>query len=168
MFKNPLKYTQGGSTNNAVQQVTQIISDIAGISSDEVTAKLQQISQDEQAMQMLSQALQLINNGDEQGVQLIKQMFGSKLAKGGKIHDFICKHSKGGKTDCGCTDKKQDGGLIKAKNYYARHANAGIIRKLQNFLGAPRARLSILRLKIRKSKRQLSLLPARRLRMTPS
>lgn len=30
----------------------------------------------------------------------------------------------------------QDGGLIRAKSYYDRHANAGIIRKLQNFLAA--------------------------------
>ena len=30
----------------------------------------------------------------------------------------------------------QDGGLIRAKSYYNRHANAGIIRKLQNFLAA--------------------------------
>ena len=59
-----------------------------------------------------------------------------KLKAGGKINAFICKHAKGGRVDCGCTQKAQDGGLVRASAYYANHANEGIIRKLQNFLSA--------------------------------
>lgn len=98
----PRYMQQGGSISQeeATNQVVQVISNIAGVSTDQVMSKLQEISQDEKAVEMLSQALELANKGDEQGIQWIKQTFGSKFAKGGKIHDFVCKHARGG--NCGC------------------------------------------------------------------
>lgn len=98
----PRYMQQGGSISQeeATDQVVQVISSIAGVSTDQVISKLQEISQDEKAVELLSQALELVNKGDEQGIQWIKQTFGSKFAKGGKIHAFICKHAKGG--NCGC------------------------------------------------------------------
>lgn len=40
----------------------------------------------------------------------------SKFKKGGKIHQFLCKHARGGHVaDCGCSKKMQEGG----KNGYA-------------------------------------------------
>ena len=142
MFKNPLKYQNGGATEER-NVVINAISEIAQIPVEEVNVKLEQISQDQEAIQMLSDALNAVKQGDRNGYRIIQQMFNPQssdtgmLKHGGKILDFICKHAKGGAIDkCGCGKKvsMQDGGLMRATSYYNNHANSGIIRKLQNFL----------------------------------
>ena len=112
MFKNPLKYQNGGSVQ-AREQVVSAISEIAQIPVEEVNSKLDQISQDQESIQLLSEALQAVQKGDERGYQVIKQMFNPQsetgvFAKGGKIQDFICKHAKGGNVkECGCGGKTE-------------------------------------------------------------
>ena len=114
-FNNPLKLQQGGTTEDARTQVISVISEVAGITPEEVDSKLAQLSQNEEAVQLLSQGLQLLKEGNQEGVTIIKQLFSPQSAKnGGKIYDFICKHAKGGKVDCGCgVEKNQFGGFLK-------------------------------------------------------
>ena len=123
MFKNPIKkYQNGGSVNQnqAMQQVVEFISQVAKVSPEEVMATLDKIKGDEDAINALSQALELAKNNDERGFQTIQLMFNPKtntqFAKdGGKLHDFICKHAKGGYVaGCGC---KEDGGTVNNKGY---------------------------------------------------
>lgn len=38
--------------------------------------------------------------------QFQQEMSGQSFRNGGKIHDFICKHAKGGRVDCGCGGTK--------------------------------------------------------------
>ena len=119
MFNNPLrKYQIGGniSEDQAMQQVVEFISQVAKVSPEEVVTKLDQIKGDENAVKLLSDALELAKNNDERGFQAIQQIFNpqiaSKFAKGGKLHDFICKHAKGGYiAGCGC-----GGDIIRAQN----------------------------------------------------
>lgn len=112
MFKNPLKYQNGGAVQ-AREQVVSAISEIAQIPIEEVNSKLDQISQDQDSIQLLSEALQAVQKGDERGYQVIKQMFNPQsantgmFAKGGKIQDFICKHAKGGNVNCNCENKTE-------------------------------------------------------------
>lgn len=112
MFKNPLKYQNGGAVQ-AREQVVSAISEIAQIPIEEVNSKLDQISQDQESIQLLSEALQAVQKGDERGYQVIKKMFNPQsetgvFAKGGKIQDFICKHAKGGNVkECGCGGKTE-------------------------------------------------------------
>ena len=126
MFKNPIKkYQNGGSVNQnqAMQQVVEFISQVAKVSPEEVMATLDKIKGDEDAINALSQALELAKNNDERGFQAIQLMFNPKtntqFAKdGGKLHDFICKHAKGGIVKgCGC---KEDGGTVNNKGYTAQ------------------------------------------------
>lgn len=126
MFKNPIKkYQNGGSVNQnqAMQQVVEFISQVAKVSPEEVMATLDKIKGDEDAINALSQALELAKNNDERGFQAIQLMFNPKtntqFAKdGGKLHDFICKHAKGGYVaGCGC---KEDGGKVDNKGYTAQ------------------------------------------------
>lgn len=123
MFKNPIKkYQNGGAVNQnqAMQQVVEFISQVAKVSPEEVMATLDKIKGDEDAINALSQALELAKNNDERGFQTIQLMFNPKtntqFAKdGGKLHDFICKHAKGGYVaGCGC---KEDGGTVNNKGY---------------------------------------------------
>ena len=113
MFTNPLKYQNGGAVQ-AREQVVNAISEIAQIPAEEVNLKLDQISQDQESIQLLSEALQAVQKGDERGYQVIKQMFNPQatdtgiFAKGGKIQTFICKHAKGGNVkECGCGGKTE-------------------------------------------------------------
>lgn len=119
MFNNPLrKYQIGGniSEDQAMQQVVEFISQVAKVSPEEVVTKLDQIKGDENAVKLLSEALELAKNNDERGFQAIQQIFNpqvtGKFAKGGKLHDFICKHAKGGYI-AGCECGKN---IIKAQN----------------------------------------------------
>lgn len=111
MFKNPLKYQQGGSTQDAMQQLVAWLVQNTGLDEGQISQRLNQILNDDTAKQELVNNLQSMQNGDQKAAERIKSMFVPQSAKfGGKIQDFICKHAKGGKAGCGC--KKQNGGQM--------------------------------------------------------
>ena len=143
MFKNPLKYQQGGKAKQAEQeqlvQLFQAAAENAQVDAQELVQKASEIGDNEEAAAQFMQGLQLCAQGDPEGIKFIQNLFQQPAyKKGGKLLDFVCKHAKGGYVaGCGCggnVKKEQDGGLVRAKAYYDRHANEGIIRKLQNFL----------------------------------
>ena len=139
----PLKYQKGGTTASQEQlvQLFQAAAENAQVDPQQLVQKASEIGQDEEAAAQFMHGLQLCAQGDPEGIKFIKSLFQSQaFKKGGKIFEFICKHKKGGYVSgCGCdgnVKKEQDGGLVRARAYYANHANEGIIRKLQNFLSA--------------------------------
>ena len=98
MFKNPLKYQQGGSTQDAMQQLVAWLVQNTGLDEGQISQRLSQILSDDTAKQELVNNLQSMQKGDQEAVERIKSMFVPQSAKfGGKIQDFICKHGKGGK-----------------------------------------------------------------------
>lgn len=118
MFNNPLKkYAIGGnvSAEEAVNQMSAELSRVLGIDENTTKARLTEILSNEEESQIFKTALAKVQQGDDQAMQTIAQLF-SKAPKskaspfshklGGKIHDFICKHAKGGdiKAGCGCKD----------------------------------------------------------------
>lgn len=135
-FTNPLKYAEGGQMSEQQQQQLYAFAEwlptrhpeFEGMTQDQIIQVLNKLSETDegllQVQQYMSDFQEELNNKEP------------KLKAGGKINAFICKHAKGGRVDCGCTQKAQDGGLVRARAYYANHANEGIIRKLQNFLSA--------------------------------
>ena len=135
-FTNPLKYAEGGQMSEQQQQQLYAFAEwlptrhpeFEGMTQDQIIQVLNKLSETDEG---LLQVQQYMNDFQEE-----LNSKESKLKAGGKINAFICKHAKGGRVDCGCTQKAQDGGLVRARAYYANHANEGIIRKLQNFLSA--------------------------------
>lgn len=131
MFKNPLKkYASGGVTSTQEQKLVQIFSKAASklnIKPEVLVQKVQELT-GEQQMSFV-QAIQDVADSDNpkpESLQLIQSMFGQpsqSFEKGGKIHDFICKHAKGGHmAGCGC---KEDGGEIELgeKGYKVRNGS---------------------------------------------
>ena len=116
MFKNPLKYQSGSSLSQEQMVENQLIEAVAeglGAQPEQVKARLEQIKSDPTEIQQLQQALQLMQKDRKSGFKAILNLFAKKpqSAKfGGKIHDFICKHAKGGSVDCGCAKKMANGG----------------------------------------------------------
>ena len=104
MFKNPLKYQQGGKTQNALGQLVKWLVQNTGLDENQISQRLNQILSDDTAKQELVNNLQNMQNGDQNAAQNIIGMFTPQSAKfGGKIHDFICKHARGGQVaGCGC------------------------------------------------------------------
>lgn len=118
MFKNPLKYQQGGKAKQASQeqlvQLFQAAAKNAQVDPQELVQKASELGNDEQAAAQFMQGLQLCAQGDPKGIEFIKSLFQQPAyKKGGKILDFICKHAKGGYVSgCGCrgnVKKAQDG-----------------------------------------------------------
>jgi hypothetical protein len=119
MFKNPLKYQQGGSVATAQQQeqlvqLFQAAAQNAQVSPEALVQKAQELSKDEQSATQFMEGLQRCAQGDPAGIQFIKSLFQKQTFKqGGKIHDFICKHAKGGYVagcECGGSVKKAEDG----------------------------------------------------------
>lgn len=132
MFNNPLKkYKSGGVTpEQARQQVVQFIIQKTGATEDQVNGFLDKISGDEKALGEFQQILELASKDDPKGIDMLKQLFGTQSSqfakKGGKLHDFICKHKKGGVAGCGCSPIKGDNGIpggIPATDYGYRAIN---------------------------------------------
>lgn len=121
MFKNPLKYQEGGSVQDAMKQLVAWIVQNTGLDEGQVSQRLNQILSDDTAKQELVTNLQNMQKGDREAEERIKNMFIPQNAKfGGKIQDFICKHAKGGKAGCGC--KKAEGGEIENGEMVQKHA----------------------------------------------
>ena len=114
MFKNPLKYQQGGKTKDALGQLVKWLVQNTGLDENQISQRLNQILSDDTAKQELVNNLQSMQNGDQNAAQNIIGMFMPQSAKfGGKIRDFICKHAKGGALKgCGC---KKEGGEVENK-----------------------------------------------------
>lgn len=113
MFKNPLKYQKGGTAASQEQlvQLFQAAAENAQVDPQQLVQKASEIGQDEEAAAQFMQGLQLCAQGDPEGIKFIKSLFQKPtFRRGGKIYDFICKHSKGGNINgCGC---KEDGGKV--------------------------------------------------------
>ena len=111
MFKNPLKYQQGGKTQDPIGQLVKWLVQNTGLDENQISQRLEQILNDDTAKQQLVSNLQNMQKGDQNAAQNIIGMFVPQSAKfGGKIRDFICKHAKGGALKgCGC---KQEGGKV--------------------------------------------------------
>ena len=117
MFKNPLKYQEGGKANKASQeqlvQLFQAAAENAQVDPQELVQKASEIGDNEEAAAQFMQGLQLCAQGDPEGIKFIKSLFQQPAyKKGGKILDFICKYARGGYV-AGCSCKKQEGGAIK-------------------------------------------------------
>lgn len=104
MFKNPLKkYKLGGSIQQAEEDLINSVAQVLKKPVEEIRARYQQIKQNKQESTRLYQALAMLQNGDEEnGSNILISLFSNSFKNGGKIHDFICKHAKGGSVDCGC------------------------------------------------------------------
>ena len=111
MFKNPLKYQQGGKAKQANQeqlvQLFQAAAKNAQVDPQQLVQKASEIGEDEQAAAQFMQGLQLCAQGDPKGIEFIKSLFQSPaFRQGGKVWDFICKHARGGYVaGCGCGQK---------------------------------------------------------------
>lgn len=68
---------------------------------EQIAQALDSMSKTPEGKKQLQQLMNQFQQEIQEGSQSFKQ--------GGKIHDFICKHARGGKVDCGC---KQEGGNI--------------------------------------------------------
>ena len=108
------KYANGGTNANG-EKLAQIFSTAAsklGIEPEALVQKAQELQGNAQVG--FVQALQDIaenDNPNPQSVQIVQNLFSKSQAfkKGGKIEQFVCKHAKGGKANCGCMD---DGGKV--------------------------------------------------------
>ena len=120
MFENPLrKYAAGGVTSAQEQKLVQIFSKAASklnIKPEVLIQKVQELTGEQQMGFM--QAIQDVadnENPKPESIQLIQSVFAQPsqaFREGGKIHDFICKHARGGYlSECGC---KQEGGQIES------------------------------------------------------
>ena len=108
MFKNTLKYQQGGKTTQADQeqlvQLFQAAAENAQVDPQELVQKASELGDNEEAVAQFMQGLQLCAQGDPEGIKFVKSLFQEPAyKKGGKILDFVCKHAKGGYVaGCGC------------------------------------------------------------------
>jgi hypothetical protein len=113
MFKNPLKYQQGGNVQNAMDSLVKYLVQNTGLDQNQITQRLQQILSDDTSKAKLADVLKRMQNNDTSAEQELLSMFTpqepANRKLGGKINDFICKHAKGGKAGCGC---KQEGGSL--------------------------------------------------------
>lgn len=115
MFKNPLKYQQGGQTPTQEQQklleafiewLPKKVKEFQGMQPEQIAQALDGMSKTDEGKKQLQQLMMQFQQEMQWGSQSFKQ--------GGKIYDFVCKHAKGGKAGCGC---KEEGGNI-SKNQH--------------------------------------------------
>ena len=112
MFKNPLKYQQGGQLNQEQQQMLAAfidwlpkrVKEFEGMQPEAIVQALDGMSKTPEGQRQVQAYVEQFQN-EMNGIT------SNKL--GGKIQDFICKHAKGGHVGCGC---KQDGDIVKSQN----------------------------------------------------
>jgi len=115
MFKNPLKYQQGGTTPSQKEQQVLVafiqwlpkrVKEFQGMRPEAIAQALDGMSKTAEGKKQLQQLMMQFQQEMENESQAFKQ--------GGKIHDFICKHARGGRVDCGCksVEKAEDGTLL--------------------------------------------------------
>ena len=102
MFKNPLKYQQGGQLNEQQQQMLAAfidwlpkrVKEFRGMQPDAIVQALDGMSKTPEGQKQVQQLMEQFQQ-ESQSVQSAKH--------GGKIQDFICKHGRGGAVaGCGC------------------------------------------------------------------
>lgn len=125
-----LKYQKGGSTASPQQQeqlvqLFQAAAKNAQVDPEALVQKAQEVSTDEQSAAQFMQGLQLCAQGDPEGIRFIQGLFKPAYKRGGKIHDFVCKHGKGGINGCGCVPKGDKGYKVQNGSYTAEVNAAG-------------------------------------------
>lgn len=112
MFKNPLKYQQGGQLNEQQQQMLAAfidwlpkrVKEFQGMQPDAIVQALDGMSKTPEGQKQVQQLMEQFQQ-ESQSVPSAK--------RGGKIQDFICKHGRGGAVaGCGCekhVEKAQGG-----------------------------------------------------------
>jgi len=111
MFKNPLKYQQGGQLNEQQQQMLAAfidwlpkrVKEFQGMQPDAIVQALDGMSKTPEGQKQVQQLMEQFQK-ESQSVPSAKH--------GSKIQDFICKHGRGGVAGCGCekpVEKHQDG-----------------------------------------------------------
>ena len=112
MFKNPLKYQQGGQLNEQQQQMLAAfidwlpkrVKEFQGMKPDAIVQALDGMSKTPEGQKQVQQLMEQFQQ-ESQSVPSAK--------RGGKIQDFICKHARGGQVaGCGCekhVEKAQSG-----------------------------------------------------------
>lgn len=111
MFKNPLKYQQGGQLNQEQQQMLAAfidwlpkrVKEFEGMQPEAIVQALDGMSKTPEGQKQVQAYVEQFQN-EMNGVASHKL--------GGKIQDFICKHAKGGHVGCGCTKKGEDGLVV--------------------------------------------------------
>lgn len=106
MFNNPLrKYQQGGQTPSKeqeqmmaafIQWLPTKIPEFQKMEPEQIVQQLNQLSQTEEGKNYIQDLM----------AQFYEEYKSQSFRNGGKIHDFICKHAKGGRVDCGCGGTK--------------------------------------------------------------
>lgn len=121
MFKNPLKFQQGGVTSSQENEVVRIFSAAATklqMKPEALLQKAQELQGDQQtAFIRAIQDIAESDNPKQESIQMIQSVFGKEpqsFKTGGKIRSFICRFGHGGITDCGCGGSIQKGqaGLV--------------------------------------------------------
>ena len=111
MFKNPLKkYQQGGAAPTQEEQqvlaafiewLPKRVKEFEGMQPEAIAQALDGMTKTPEGQKQVQQLMEQFQQ-EMQSAQAFRQ--------GGKIHDFICKHSKGGHVaGCGC---KENGGSV--------------------------------------------------------
>lgn len=128
MFNNPLrKYAVGGTAPTQEQQklladfiewLPKRVKEFQGMKPEAIVQALDGMSKTPEGQKQVQQLM-------EQFQQEMQQSGQQAFRNGGKIHDFICKHAKGGAIDCGCggSVKKAQNGSGKAFNNIDRYYN---------------------------------------------
>lgn len=106
MFNNPLrKYQSGGTAPSQqeqeimaafIQWLPTKIPEFQQMQPEQIVEQLNQMSQTEEGKNYINDLM----------AQFYQEMQGQTMRNGGKIKDFICKHAKGGRVDCGCNGTK--------------------------------------------------------------
>lgn len=106
MFNNPLrKYQEGGQAPSKeqeqmmaafVQWLPTKIPEFQKMEPEQIVQQLNQLSQTEEGKNYIMDLM----------AQFYEEYKSQSFRNGGKIHDFICKHAKGGRVDCGCGGTK--------------------------------------------------------------
>jgi len=112
MFKNPLKYQQGGQLNEQQQQMLAAfidwlpkrVKEFQGMQPDAIVQALDGMSKTPEGQKQVQQLMEQFQQESQSA---------PSAKRGGKIQDFICKHGRGGAVaGCGCeklVEKAQDG-----------------------------------------------------------
>lgn len=106
MFNNPLrKYQEGGQAPSKeqeqmmaafVQWLPTKIPEFQKMKPEQIVQQLNQLSQTEEGKNYIMNLMAQFN----------EEYKSQSIRNGGKVHDFICKHAKGGRVDCGCGGTK--------------------------------------------------------------
>ena len=123
MFNNPLrKYQSGGQVPSQEQQkmlmafvewLPKRVKEFANMAPEQIVEALNGMSKTPEGQKQVETLMQ-------QFQQEMQNASTSQFKNGGKLHDFICKHAKGGHVaGCGC---KEDGGKVE-KNQDGKRIN---------------------------------------------